>query len=114
MANKHPVQTAKHGTALVRRTRYAILKALDVVDNSDMPVHEHLAEAFKENPLKFMDTAGKYLPKQLDIDVNHSNSSKRLTDDELADIIATRARERLEAAKEIEGESEVIPLESNS
>ncbi len=95
---------SKDDTALVRRTRYAILKALDTVDSLGTPLHELLAQAFVDNPLKFLDTAAKFLPKQMDIDVTHSKSNQNLSDDDLADIIAQRARQRLEGIKAIDGE----------
>lgn len=107
MAKGNKVATgsvAKKGTHLVARTRGAILNAFDVAESRGRLLSEILADAFIENPLRFMDTAAKFIPKDIDLNVNHTKSAVQLTDEELADIIATRARERLEAAKEIEGE----------
>jgi hypothetical protein len=102
---KNPVgKAAKHGQELAQRTRKGILNAFDCVETKHKKLlSEVLADAFLENPLKFLDTASKFIPKQVDIDVSHTKTANTMTDDELADIIATRARQRLEA-KTIEGD----------
>lgn len=102
--------TAQHGRSLVARTRKMILNAFDVVDTRGKPIVEYLADAFIENPLKFMDTASRYMPKDIQVDVTHSNNASGLSDDEIAHEIATRARQRLEAARDITDEVEVVSL----
>lgn len=93
------------GKELVQRTRAGILNAFDYVERTQGKlISEILGEAFIENPLRFMDTAAKFIPKDIDLKVNHTKSAVQLTDEELADIIATRARERLEASRVIEAE----------
>jgi len=96
----------KHAKELAQRTRAAILLGMDAVQKRGEKklMSEILADAFIENPLKFLDTASKYLPKDINMDVTHTKSAQALTDDELADIIAQRARARLEDSKEVEGE----------
>ena len=110
MANPNPEpKQAKHGKELVQRTRAGILNAFDVVEKrgDKKLISEYLADAFIDNPLKFMDTAAKYLPKEVNIDMTHSQAADKLTDEELADIIAQRARAKFEQAKDVTDESEL-------
>ena len=98
-------KAAKHGQELAQRTRAGILNAFDYVERKEgRLISEILGDAFMDNPLRFLDTAAKFLPKDINLDVNHTKTANTLSDDELADIIATRARQRLEAAQVIECE----------
>ena len=97
---------AKHGTHLVARTRGVILRAMDVSEKRDRPLSELLADALEDAPIKFLTMAAKYLPKEVNVDVTHTKQATALTDNELADIIAERARLRHDEAKTIEGEVE--------
>lgn len=100
MANPKPdPKPAQHAKHLVARTRKAILNAFDAVENRGKVISDILADEFENNPLKFMDMAAKYIPKNIDIEVTHNGNADKLTDAELADIIAKRAR-----AKHIEGQ----------
>lgn len=109
MINKNPIgKQAKHAKQLASRTRAGILNGMDAVEKRGKLISEILADAFIENPLKFLDTASKYLPKDINMDVTHSKSAQALTDDELADIIAQRARQRLTDSKDITSDTEEL------
>lgn len=100
MANKHATgMPAKHGRQLTARTRGCILKAFDILDTRNKSMPELMADAAIEQPLRFMDVAAKYIIKDVNTDVDSLKDASKLTDSELADIIATRARERLEDAQ---------------
>ena len=109
-------QTAKHGVNLTARTRGSILNALDVVDADakaklNKPVSQILADEFKNNPLKFMDMAAKYIVKDVNIDMVSKADADKLSDTELADIIAKRARARHEANTEIlPAQADISPI----
>ena len=63
MANPHQIARKPIGAHdLVTRTRKGILGAFDVVESRGKLISEVLADAFMDNPLKFLDTASKYLP----------------------------------------------------
>lgn len=94
---------AKRGLEITGRSRAVLLRALDILaeetNDKDTPA-QILAKAFKINPIKFMDTMSKYIPKNIDITTSYTTKAQNLTDDELRDIIAERARER----RTLEGE----------
>ena len=101
MANKNATgKTARHGKDLTARTRGCILSVFDILDNRNKPMPELLADKAEENPLQFMNIASKYIIKDVHNDVDSFKDAAKLTDSELADIIATRARERLESTVE--------------
>lgn len=77
---------AKHGAELVQRARAAILNALDVLEVRGKKVSEMLADEFENNPIKFMELASKWAPKEISGEFNHVHTAKSLTDDQLADI----------------------------
>ena len=80
-------KSAKHGENLVQRTRAGILNAFDAVERRGVKISDALADAFLADPLKFMDTAAKYIPKGADIGVQHITSAIQLTDEQLIQII---------------------------
>lgn len=89
----------KKGPELVQRCRAAILNALDVVESEGETISALLAKEFKANPLKFMELASKFAPKDLNIDLNDNrDNADQFTDSELADIAAT-SRNRAAKAK---------------
>lgn len=107
------------GKSAGRRAHSKLQNALDKtidllgVDSIDgcgaTALAELLLPKLKEDPVGTIQRLACLFPKDIAIDVSHSNSSKLLSDDELADIIAQRARSRHEE-KVIEGESiEVKP-----
>ena len=93
----HP-RTGRYGAQLAGKLRYAILQACELIDNSDKTIAQLLSEAFQENPLKFMDTVAKHLPKEITAEITRTYEANKLTDDELADVIAERARKRHDEA----------------
>ena len=86
----------KRGAQIAARTRGAILNAFDAVEQRGRVISEILADSFIENPLKFLDTAAKYVPKDINLTNNIKKDSKDYTDDELQEMIAERARARRE------------------
>lgn len=78
---------SKHGPELVQRCRAAILNALDVIEAEGETISALLAKEFKANPLKFMELASKFSPKDLNVELNDNrDSAEQFTDDELAGI----------------------------
>lgn len=99
----------KRGAELVQGARAMILRAFDIVDErSGTKGHEtpaqKLADAFENNPLKFLDTASKFIPKDIQILDKSSKNPDDYTDDELLEIVAAKARQRREQeeSKEIQ------------
>ena len=93
-------QVAKHGRGLTAKTRAAILKAFDILDDESQgykTIPVLLAAASQKDVFRFMDVAAKYIIKDVNTDSDSLQDASKLTDGELADIIAKRARERLEA-----------------
>lgn len=89
-------KTAKKGSELVQRTRAAILNAMDALDDRSKPLSQLLADAAEKQPLRFLDMAAKHCPKDVNLDVINTLKADKLSDEELADIIATRAKARRE------------------
>lgn len=106
-------KTARRGHELVQRTRAAILNAMDVLDKGTEPLSVLLAKAATEQPMRFLDMAAKHCPKDIDLNIISDLKAENMTDNELADIIATRARERreLEDKQALESQS---PVESTA
>lgn len=108
MANRNPnPKRAKKGPELVQRVRAAILGAFDAVEREGRLISEVLAEKFKDDPLRFMDMASKYCPKDVDLHVDRATSAADLTEQELDELIAA-AR----AARREEGEDTSAPVSS--
>ena len=90
------------GKSAGRRAHSKLQNALDKtidllgVDSIDgcgaTALAELLLPKIKEDPVGTIQRLACLFPKDVSIDVSHSNAADRLTDDELADIIAQRAR----------------------
>ena len=89
-----PGKRAKHGENLVQRIRAGILGAFDVSEKKGMLISEMLSVEWEKNPLKFLEVAAKHLPKEITAEITRTYEANKLTDDELADVIAKRARKR--------------------
>lgn len=100
MAYKAIGKTPKHGKELVQRARAGILNAFDAVERRGVKISDALADAFLADPLKFMDTAAKYLPKGSDIGVQHVTNAIQLTDEQLIQIIGSQKQ----AEKQVSGQ----------
>lgn len=93
---------AKRGRGVTAKTRGAILRAFDIIEapgSKYLTIPQLLAEASQKDVFRFMDVAAKYIIKDINTDADSLKDASKLTDSELADIIATRARERLEEAQ---------------
>lgn len=87
MANSNPQpKRAKKGAELVQRCRAAVLNAFDAVERDGKLISEVLAEEFKKNPIKFMELASKFAPKEISGEFTHTHTAETMTDDELAAI----------------------------
>lgn len=87
------------GPELVQRVRAALLNALDVLDQRGKKISDILADEFEQNPLKFMDLASKYCPK--DVHVHEGETAldrllENVPDEQLADF-ATGIRQLVAA-----------------
>lgn len=58
----------KRGAELVGRIRGSILNALDAVENRGKVLSQILADKFEQDPIRFMELAAKYCPKDLNVD----------------------------------------------
>jgi hypothetical protein len=65
---------------------------------------ELITQALRDDVVGTLKAFSQFIPKEINIDMQDSGASKRLTDDELADIIASRSRERLLLQKAVDGE----------
>ena len=98
------------GRKVVTKVQKAINKAIDLLGKnavSKCGVTELaglICDELKGNPVATLKALAPLLPKDVAIDVTHSKSAQTLTDDELADIIATRARQRLDDSRVVDGE----------
>lgn len=109
-------KSAMKGPELVQRIRGAVLRTFDLYeDQRGKTIPELLLPALEDNPLKFLEVAAKYCPKDMTIETKSTKDVKDLTieelmgmldQDKLAEIVGRKARERLED-KTIEGE--VVP-----
>ena len=92
MANHEATgKKAKHGRELVQRCRAAVLGALEILESkTGKKITEILAQELEANPLKFMELASKFCPKDLQVELNDiTDRAEQLSDDELADIAET-------------------------
>jgi len=96
----------KLGTELAQRVRGAVLNTFDTVERKGHVISDILSDAFISNPLKFLDTVSKFCPKDIAMEVTNIAQANAMTDQELADLIADRARKRREL-EAIEGQFEV-------
>ena len=101
------------GRKMLRKIRTALNKGIDGLGDASTEgttvMGELITEALKDDVIGALRALAPYMPKDLNVDVSHSHSSKLLTDDELADIIAQRARSKHDE-KVIEGDTiEVKP-----
>ena len=83
----------KHGKELAQRARAGILNAFDAVERRGVKISDVLADAFLADPLKFMDTAAKYIPKNIDLTVQPLTSALQLSDEELLQVIQNRKQD---------------------
>jgi hypothetical protein len=116
MANKNATgMTPKHGRSVTRRARAAVLKAFDLVDSDTeryKPIPELLAEAAQKDVFKFMDITSKYIIKDMNTDMDGHKSLDSLTNEELADIVATHARKQREQLEQEQKEQSLEVVET--
>ncbi len=106
MANyKATGKKVKNGPEIVQRVRTAILGAFETVEKEGRLISQILADEFKKDPMRFMDMASKYCPKDVDMRVERVTTAADLTEQELDELIAA-AR----AAGREEGEAPSAPV----
>jgi len=97
-----------NGRRLINKIRSSLDKAVDGLGTASKEgatvMAELITEALREDVVGTLKGLASYLPKDVKIDINHSDQLNNLTDDELADIIASRARGRLMSEKQVKGE----------
>ena len=93
----HP-RTARYGAQLAGKLRKVILDSLELFDKEDVPLAQLLMEKGKKEPFKYTDMAAKYIPKGITAEITTAYTASNMTDDELADVIAERARKRHDEA----------------
>ena len=89
----HP-RTARYGAQLAGKLRKVILDSLELFDKADVPLAQLLMDEGKKHPFKYTDMAAKYIPKEITAEITTAYTASNMTDDELADVIAERARKR--------------------
>lgn len=96
---------SKLGSRLLTKTRSALDKAIDGLGSAEKNGATAMAElitaALKDDVIGTLKALAPYMPKELQIDVQHSTSALQLTDDQLLEIIKSRA---IPAEKQIPGE----------
>lgn len=94
MANPNPIAKKPVGAVeIVNRVRAALNKAFDHAEQkAGKSIPDILSDEFLANPLKFLEVTAKFLPKDVMINVESRQPSQRMSDDELADIVSSRAK----------------------
>jgi len=87
-------KTAKHGSALAARVRGGILNAFDATEKKGKLISEILSEEFEKAPLRFLEVAAKYVPKDINTEITSISKANNLSDQELADLIAQHAQKK--------------------
>lgn len=79
------------GRKMLRKIRTALNKGIDGLGDASRDgttaMGELITVRLKEDVIGTLKALSSYMPKDLQIDVTHSNQAKLLTDDELADRI---------------------------
>jgi hypothetical protein len=102
MANyKATGKKAGYGVELAQRTRGAILGALNVMESRGKSIADILAKELEENPIRFMELASKFIPKDIQAEITHTINASELTDSDLAHI-ATSSSAGITEAQESE------------
>ena len=66
MANRQATgKKAKRAPELAGRIRELLLDAMDLLDNGDKTIAELLAEECRDNPVRFLELASKYVPRNI-------------------------------------------------
>jgi len=102
-----------HAREAINKMRRAIARAIDMMRDSDgkkvigvVRLAENIRDALEANTVQTMKDLSAYMPKDVLIESTSNKDADRMTDDELAAIIAQRAIDR---ARQLEpGEPESI------
>ena len=94
MANPRATgKKSKRGPELVQRVRAAILNAMDAVEKDGMLISEILAEQFQENPIRFLELASKFTPRERNVE--HSGTVHQTHEHRTVSEIDARIEEML-------------------
>lgn len=85
--NPNPPGKGVKGAEIVQRTRKCILNAFDAFEKRGRLISDVLADEFEKNPLKFMEVAAKYCPKDITAEITETLTVKQ-GDNELARRLA--------------------------
>ena len=106
----NPSGMSKQQHQLLNKVRNSLNKAVDGLGTASKDgttvMAELITQALKDDVVGTLKAFSQFIPKELNVDVTHTQSAKSLTDDQLADIIAERARARLLEEKVINPEQE--------
>lgn len=92
-------KAVKYGSEMAQRIRKAILNAFDACERDGVLISEVLAEKLKDNPLKFLEVAARYTPRDINIESTINKKASELTTEELQELVADHARKQREALK---------------
>ena len=84
-------KTARRGAELVQRSRAAVLNSLDVLEQRGKKISELLADELEKNPIRFMELAAKFCPKEMDVTYS-AKQPQQMTDAELYELIEESRR----------------------
>ena len=104
----NPGGVSKAGRQAVVKVRVAISKAIDSMKDPDNPevigvvrLAAVITEALQENPISTLKALSSYMPKDVLVDQASSRDADKLTDAELARIIAEDAVSKASKAESV-------------
>ncbi len=98
MANRRATGKKAGGAEIVQYVRRVLIGAFEVAETKGLKITEILAKEIEANPLKFLEVASKYCPKEVAIDATVTHRAEELSDDQLADIASGRSTGASEAS----------------
>jgi len=105
-------QLSSPGRRTVNKMQKALEQAIDAlsIKNPEGMLASEMAdiivESMRKNPIGTLKAIAPLLPKDVNIDVTRRSEPVDLSDEDLAELVAERARSRREAEQVIEGEIE--------
>lgn len=105
----------KAGRRALTKLRLALDSAIDLLGDTSRDGVTVLAGKIKdklsEDPIGTLKALMPLLPKDIDVSVQHTGNPSQLSDQEIADEIAHRARARLEQARDITDITDITVVE---
>lgn len=112
MAGEGP-KTPRNARELVNKVRTAISRAIDGLDDGKGKIgvarlSELIKASLERDPVGTLKALAPYAPKDVTVESFNGKAAEQLTDDELANIIATRALERAKQASSQESIEDML------